>query len=401
MRNKGVNKYDTYIIILLSSMFLGGLGGPISVTRLLTIVFLPLLVNTFDKCHFLKRSIFYISFIILYLIVSFVWSIDIVQGAKEVVYYFVHFLLYLEILVFANLSNYPCKSIVRGWMLAFALTIPIALWELITDNHISGGLEGMDTGFTAYIDGLPVEHRFAKIAFGNYNSYCTYICYCIPFVLYYTRSLGKKVTGFSLIFFAFVITIVNASRGAFLTLVIILSIYFHMAVKGFAKIWLILIITAICSVAIYSLKDSLLAIFLMRISDGGLTNGDTRFGIWNCAWNVFLNSNGLGVGIGSLEKAMLLENANEIPNPHNLFLELLAQYGMLISLFFLAYCIMMLVQTRKVAFDRKVILYCALLSFPFSSIIDSGYLLHPKLFSFFASLQIFAYGDYYNNRMNV
>ena len=162
----------------------------------------------------------------------------------------------------------------------------------------------------------------------------------------------------------------------------------------------ILSIISICtlmSVALYFFGDSLLAAIVARSSDGGLLEGSSRFVIWNNALKVFFDYIGFGTGLGGIESAMKMVS-NDIVVPHNLFLEVFVEFGMIIGMCFCFFIVDILKKTKKVEAGRKMVLLLSLITLPVASIINSLYLLYPFVFAYFASIIIFTRLDYIKSR---
>ena len=136
--------------------------------------------------------------------------------------------------------------------------------------------------------------------------------------------------------------------------------------------------------------ESLFTMIEVRTANAALLEGGSRFEIWNHAFNAFAKTLGLGSGIGGIKAAMAAE-WNGINIPHNIFLEVLLEFGLIIFICFISFLYKIIHYARKYADDaEKITIYLALFSFPVYGIIDSGYLKSPFVFAAISSWLVFA-----------
>ena len=77
--------------------------------------------------------------------------------------------------------------------------------------------------------------------------------------------------------------------------------------------------------------------------------------------------------------------------PHNLFLEILGELGVIIFLIFVLFLIGIFKKAYHVKNDAtRTLLFLSLIPLPIYSIINSGYIFNTYVFSAFASLVIFS-----------
>ena len=126
----------------------------------------------------------------------------------------------------------------------------------------------------------------------------------------------------------------------------------------------------------------------VRTSEGFMDNS-SRTNIWTVALRTFENTMGFGTGIGGIISSMSMFTSG-ITVPHNLFIEVLLEFGIIVFAFFMSFILKLYYSTYRLK-ERKIktMLYIALIPFPIISIIDSRYLLNYWVFAFFASLVVF------------
>ena len=212
---RGIHKYDNIIILLITSIAFGIFGGPFQLTRILSICFLPLLLLKIKKSlRFINIYLSFFSFFIFYCFFSLLWVPDKIEGLIEIIYNIIHFLIFLEILVFARFSDTPLTSISKGWTYAVILTLIVAIWEISTGNHFSLSSHVADKTENLG-NGMFISRTFASVTFTNYNTYVTFLCFSAPFIFY--RLLLQNQIKYILLpivvlSLSFICVMVNASR---------------------------------------------------------------------------------------------------------------------------------------------------------------------------------------------
>ena len=387
------NKYDIYILLLIVSTIFGGIGGALTAPRLLGILLIPKLFGSINRENFIYLSSLRSWCVAFYVfaLISMLWTPDKVEGFKELVYYLVHFLIFFEVIVFSRKALSPLQFITIGFALCVLLTSVVGFWELTTDNHLA--YSKMDETKASNIGGEIVLRNFAAVTFYNLNGYVTYLCFCLPFLLYgfsLEEKLLKRLSFIALVI-AIVLILYNASRGGMFAIVICLAVFFLMSPKNKSLIYSFIVLIGGLLYILYKYGESILFILTLRLSDGGATTDDSRFEIWGNALKVLVEYFGFGCGIGGMNTAMEQFAKGGITITHNVFLELLCQYGVVFCLAFVFFLFKQLKTGLKLLDKkRRVLLTVALVSFPMTGIINSGYLLDPHLCIVLASIYVFA-----------
>ena len=396
-RELGINKYDRYIFYLIVSLCLGGFGGSLMVVRVLSILLIPALFNKMRHCKDYVRKYFNV-FLVFYAFcfLSLIWTPDKDQALKELLYYPVHFLIFFEILIFSRFSNSPLKTISMSWLVCVGLTLLVAVWEITTSNHLS--LSKFEAGdIVLNLGGVITERPFAAVTFGNFNGYVTFLCFALPFLFYCLQQYNKKVklavVSIGAILTTIVVILVDASRGGLITVLIMAAIFFFMSKRSPYKFLAVIIAIAFVIYYIIPHMDTLFLGISVRAEGNSLYTDDGRMAIWSDGLKVLINYAFIGSGVGSISAAMK-SVTNGISITHNIFLEVLVQYGVVFFAFFIAYIIELFFRAVRCRDKNiKMIMYMALIAFPVYGIIDSGYLLNPVLYAALSSLTVFAYVD--------
>lgn len=387
------NKYDIYILLLIVSTIFGGIGGALTAPRLLGLLLVSKLfgiVNRENLKYLSSLRSWCVAFYV-FALVSMLWTPDKVEGLKELVYYLVHFLIFFEVIVFSRKALSPLQFITIGFALCVLLTSLVGFWELTTDNHLV--YSALDEASESTMNGEVIIRNFAAVTFYNLNGYVTYLCFCLPFLLYgfsLEEKLQKRLSFIALVI-AIVLILCNASRGGMFTIVICLAVFFIMSQKNKSLIYSFIVLIGGLLYILYKYGDAILFILSMKLADGGATTDNARSEIWSNALKVLVEYCGFGCGIGGMFAAMKQFAKGGITVTHNVFLEVLCQYGVVFCLAFVFFLFKQFKTGLKLLDKkRRVLLTVALVSFPMTGIINSGYLLDPQLFIVLASIYVFA-----------
>lgn len=396
--NPKQNRYDYCVIFLITLLAFGGIGGAFQPVRIVGLLFSPIVIFKYIPSKKTQREGWVLGFVIFwlfYILVSLLWTPSITEGLKELGYYFVHFVLFFLLVYWGKKAVNPIQALITGWIFALFLTLPIALYEVITFNHLP--ISRFDSDKLVNLGGQILNYRFASVTYANSNTYVVHILMCLPFLLarllQNNKFLQKNIL-WSSFFITIIILFINASRGGVLSLLVytfFFIAYYFRENRSKIKAFFYLVFATLVTIGIFVLYAGELFIhFFYRTGDGGrsLTFDASRMLIYGRVVNLFIDSIGIGTGAGSMEIAMY-SPAEKIASAHNLLLELLLQYGLFVFVLFLIF----LYKIFRVKIDKsesinRFILSSTLIAFISFSIINSSYLLMPQIWIFFGSLFI-------------
>lgn len=394
-----LNKYDIFIILLISSLAFGQVGGFLQIVRFLAICFSPLALINLSKKSYTPYTTFF-TLLFIYATLSLCWSANPSEGVKRLSYLIVHSIAFLEIIVFSKKANHSISSISTGWLIAVILTLGVAFWEISTDNHLP--YSKFDEAKEMHTSQEVILRHFATVTFFNPNGYVTFLCFALPFIFqtfYNSEVKGslQKIISASAIISTSVVILYNASRGGFLSLIVMFFIFLFNNKKGSITQHFLQFILLLSAFIIFKYGESFFYILSVRMNEGVIMEDESRLTIWMNCWKAFTPTIGFGVGIGGIANAMK-QVTNGILVPHNIFIEVLMEYG---AIFFIVFVSFYLKITKKAFLnplpEAKWPLLMALLTLPIYGIINSGYLTQAFVFIAFAS--IITLSDYNNSSM--
>ena len=393
--NRPNNRYDYMIMSVIFTLVAGNLGGALQPIRLIGLFSLPFVLTFIynNKLRFRNILCFFIL-CFFYSLISLFWTSDINEAFKEFFYYLVHISLFFFLVYLSFNSNCPYHSIIKGWLIAFLFSAIIAICEILFDIHLPMNIYESDLLLNS--GGTVMQKQYASVTFGNYNGYVTFLCCVLPFLFAYILTAVKircLLYGWLAFMLMAYILLINASRGGLLSLLICFLaflFFFKRTNIKYKKIIFLILISFICYV-IYVYSDILLLQIVSRfVESEAIVSDSSRTELIEFAFSLFLNSYFCGTGIGSIQ-ASLETLTSGITLPHNLFIEILVQYGLIIFFCFLSLLYFIFLNIRKTKdLVIRYVLCAALCSLPAMAVINSSYLLFPVIWIYFSSLFVFA-----------
>lgn len=404
--HNGCNRYDYLTVFLLAMLCFGGvglLGGGLTPLRILPIPVFAYFVLSgglrIRKGILLDLHLFLAVFG-LWAFASLPFAIDLGQAVRDVAYFVIHAALLLSIVYSAGKAVRPMASVCFGWTLAVALTMPIAMAEIFVDWHLPISIQ--ESGSTVNYGGGQIAQKvFASATFGNWNAYVTFLCLSLPFLVGYAWSAGSfwsRLFAYALVAAVGCVVLINASRGGVVAYLLILMLAGYAAFRARAggqrfKPFVMLFFAALLFWLAYSLLGFQ---FQARLGNTSLVSDDSRMGLIYDSAEILAASNYLGVGAGGMTDAYSRVSADAVV-PHNLFLELLVQYGVILFVLFLYVLIrILLIGKRSSSPGVRFIVIASLTSLPVIGIINSGYWLNPYTWCYLGSvISVACYGTTY------
>lgn len=388
------NHYDNFIILLIGSAVLGTVQvSIISHLMLSGLVCLPFTLMEVRSAIIRGRTkpiVLWAAGFVVYAALSIIWA-NYRSAALEGLWY-----LFWTVSTFIGLchagskANAPVKSFVEGWLLLVLLTLPIAFWEIICDTHIPGFGDFNANSQTMSAEGEDTQLLFAAVTYKNYNSYCTLISMAMPLLYYGLCQYRSKWLYTVGIIATTIIALINSSRGALLAvgidIIIFLFYYKRLEIKRKALVTWALIIGFIVFVVQWGFIIAQQAIFRIFLADNlNDTSNTGRFDVWTLSWHAFCDSYALGTGVGTMMPT-LKATGYWLNFCHNIIVEMLLQYGVVITLPF----VWILAQTcvgllRHKGFDRMLGLMFTISFIPLA-IIDDSYLGHTYVWMWLAAI---------------
>ncbi len=385
------NFYDWAIVFTIALNAAGAFMAPLTLIRLLSILLIPYVLNKMFIPKYRLPKFVYLFFIIWFVhsVASLLWTPDKINGVKYLCYNLSSYICFYSLYIFSKKANSPICSIILGWCVLFVITVPFALNEFINDVHLSVSVHDDSITIIDASSGHRVFRKYASVTFGNLNNYSLTIIYCLPFALL-GLLINNKHRALKIVIVAVMASILlfNASRGGLLCLVLSVILFLiYLFRNNQVKRWSLFALLFIVIAVIYHYSDIILSQIAGRMLESSLTDDTARIRIIENALTVLSNSLGMGSGIGGLELSLKYISSSDISATHNLFLELLCQYGIISFTIFIALLWKIFRTLTKSNENAKNFLgyVIAIIILPLS-VINSGYLTAQIFWLFISSL---------------
>ena len=325
---------------------------------------------------------------ILFGLISLLWTSDVANGVRELTGIALGLVTAFTMMRLIVQAPGALAAIRSGWVWAFVLTLPIAAWEILYDQHMPSARGHDITG-----GGAGIAITYASTTFGNRNTYSAFIVLAFPFLLWSMhKSRGWRKLLISLLIIAAVcIQVMNASRlGAGATLCELLAwLLLTQAGKARARV---LIVAAVMAAILFQVLPYLPYTQLRYhlFFEGGDDSVLGRTGLLGCGLQFIADTAGRGIGAGGFASAIRsgqgAYDTRGAVDPHNVWVEVFSQYGLLVGTVFLTwllYCGLALLRMRPCNGKRKVApeltegaLYSLVLlaGLPLNGMMNSGYM---------------------------
>lgn len=388
-----INKYDRYLIVLILSLVAGDFASPLLLSRIVTVIFLPRLLRLLCQCEYTKKLKNFFYFLMIYSILSLAWTYNFTEGCKGIVYNCIHFALFFEVIVFSRFARCPLKSISTGWLLSVLFLSVIAIWEIITGNHLPLAYEATQT---INMGGLITQRVVANATFTNYNAFVKFLCFALPWLFYRMSISYKERTTYVISIVTLILTIliilIDGSRGGLFSLVLVIGIYMFFMPKGKATFFTSVLFFGGLIFMLVKFGEQIFLVLSMKSESQGLSTDSSRIEIWTACIKALINSLGLGAGIGGVNGGIESVSKDVINVPHNIIIEALLEYGLILGCIFITFIIKLLRKgNRIIDRHRRMVVLMSLLSMPLYGIVNSLYLKSPDTFALFATIYVFVY----------
>ncbi|MCL2682902.1 MAG: O-antigen ligase family protein [Bacteroidales bacterium] len=347
IRFNTLDKYSWALLLIIISVCFGtAFGGSFQPMRIMLFLFFILYFHQIVRNKFsLKEDqpivfglLLFISWIV-YGSLSLLWSPDPIRGFNAGIIAMTMGFISLPVFAFLfRKANNPLKTIRKGWLICFLLTAALGIYELITYNHISSFEDVRILGRI----GVIVPH--ASATFGNINDYGTIIAFIVPYLLWGIldgRNGLRKLIYLVAFLLGLLFVVVNGHRLGVLVIGLQALCFLFLLLRQLRKRYIVLGLVLICLTVIVLPMDELLFTMKYRMSDGivgtaSKAMNEGRGALIVEGLQILKQSYGFGVGAGGFQEAVkhLPTFDGTYIDPHNLFVEIFAQYGIFIFLFF-------------------------------------------------------------------
>ena len=397
--NKHFNKYELVIIITIFSVIFAGTPFrafiPVRVIGLFASFFYLLSSDFKRTIHTsdIKPLKLFFKLFLAYSFIAVLWTSDIKLYLIDTLSSYCYVFDCLLIFYCSRRTKNPIRVFVIGWLLLTVANLACGCWELTTGNHFDEGnyLHAKEAATDVY-----VFRPYSAVTYGNFNSMSILHCFSLLFILlaYKDASFLNKILLIILYFCIGAVLVINTSRGSLMcyALFFIPFIYDNKNNKLTLLIMFLLIVTISFGIFVFW-GDEIMTLLDYRFGKGLNMDDEPRTKLINIGLQIAQDWLGIGSGPGSMthqyEHSPLSYGVNFC---HNLWLQLLVEYGLvLFALFF----VMIIVMIKRQVLSRNPIVklmgiymfFC----YPVLTVIDEQY---HKPFQWLFLISV--YSIYYN-----
>ncbi len=350
IRNVGLVLLSLYLIVQFIAIF----------PLFNTVILLLLCVYAFFAHIALNRKLLtqkiYSEFLLFlglwfsYALLQFIWAYDKISAldyAIRIGQYLIIFLIFSQFLVQRKRQEY----LVIFFQLLFLTYMLIAVWELVTNNHLP----------VSRLAGIPIPVPTGP--FYNENNFASYLLILIPFLTvrtWLTRNLVLRSLIILSVVFAMVVMLIQGARICIAALTLYLGYYYLFCASAFSKILsVILVICAFTSfVTFYPQHWKLAKTFAMfqintvktEMKSVVVSSLKIRAQLLKEGMDMAWASGLMGLGGGNFEDRMKsgrYHRTSWVVNAHNYWMELFVNFGLVIVFLFLYFCIRWLIRIGR------------------------------------------------------
>ncbi|MDF2686901.1 MAG: hypothetical protein K0S55_2084, partial [Clostridia bacterium] len=291
-----------------------------------------------NKSHidqsFIEYSLVFFGIWLLFALVQLMWVPISDNTIRHIQYLFSGVSVVIIMVLYVN-SIDKIRVVYRAWKIGLSSMLIVGWWEVLTDNHLSksGAL------FYGY-------KNIATGAYFNPNDFAFFLVISIPltFQMLMERKIQQQIFGLLMLMNSIYFIYLSGARLIYIVLLFIslLFIVYLLLIKR-ASLVFALFLTLFIGFIFYNelFTDFYQQIITMNTND---KSTDIRGEVTQNALSI-IKGNILGVGPGNIESyiqqssVLLGFNTYGITNTHNWWIEILANYGIVIFILFLLFFI--------------------------------------------------------------
>lgn len=321
------------------------------------------------------------------------------ESIRELVSLSLGLLLSITVYLLLKNRNSNLQSIVMAWLISVYIACGIGFWEVLSGQHLS----------SSYSDNLPsyaFNANWAMSTFGNPNNFSAFLLLSSIFLLHGLSNVRSRYLRFICaigLIQSFYFVIIASSRLPLAGLVVVSL--FHFLMNSKQKIVRSLLIcsiffssTILAPEGVFSYISSLSS----SIKELGFTNLGTdgsalerRAQTFN-GIEMIVRTYGAGVGPANFFGTATSSDMPYrvvTPNPHNFFIEIASQYGLLVLILFVALFsrivwpgVSLVLRNPSTAPELAKLLSLGAISYPIACLANSSFIAQPVNWLFIGTL---------------
>lgn len=272
---------------------------------------------------------------------SLTWANDTKSAVTDVLAVALGWLAVLVVVQTVQGEPVLFRSLRRGWVLAFALAVSVAGWELRTGQHL-------ESSFSDQVAGGRIGNLVVISTFGNPNNFAAFLLLAVPVILWEgveTRNVLGRIALLSCLPLAGGLTILAGARLAMIGFVcevavlgVTLGIRRELRTRLFLGIGASLLAVAVLLITVPAASRAVAGLWTLGDELQYSGSASIRLSMIESGLLMIERTKGVGVGAGNFTDAIrhgaTVGYTGGIVNPHNLAIEIAAQYGLVVAVVF-------------------------------------------------------------------
>lgn len=324
------------------------------------------------KIKNVKFYLYFFLFWFFWALISFSWVNDKLLAAKFTFIYFIMF-LFLWLIIFYNRNKDIFKTTLKILFFMSLIALIVGTLEVFTDFRLPASPYSDLNEYD--IDAIQILSATPTSFFGNPNNYATFLVFFLPFILFgfqYSLRRKEKIGFFSLAILIAINIIMTDSKINILALLFVVLIYLlfslirKFSLNKIIKIFPLFLIMIFMTFFIVNSNDFLKtryertfhavdAVFSGRYSFHGGDSISIRMTILKEITSPPSIANLLfGFGVGNSRDYLEQQNIpHGIVDPHNWWLEILGDFGLILFFGYLIFFVFLLKSLWKIIKRRE------------------------------------------------
>lgn len=323
---------------------------------------------------------------------SLLWTPDFAAGLHEIVGIALGALTVVTLVNLSTATTSALKAIRLGWVSAFTLTLPFSLWELAFDQHLPHSYGQLTSGGSN-----PMSIRYAASTFGNQNTYIAFVTLAFPFLLWsiaISHRPLRRLLHVCLALVAAALVVVDSSRLGAVALAVQLCAWMcftWISNKRANRSHVFVMAAVFSAIILLAWHASPYTQLRFSLALGGHDQSiAVRLALLKDGLQMIAESGGMGIGAGGF--ASLIASGRDayntssgsilVVNPHNLWIEVFSQYGVVVGALFLGWVLLLfavavvrLMRAQGASWRQaSVCVVVLLVGLPMNSMLNSAYL---------------------------
>jgi teichuronic acid biosynthesis protein TuaE len=292
---------------------------------------------------------------LVYAVASLIWASDKTLAIRDICFLATGVLQTVVIVYYLVDPNHLLR-LYEIWLCVLGACVGIGIWEITTGNHLAvSALVNYQSEYPGVLEYDRIKY-WPTAVFHNPNDFATILALSVPFVVVwikYNRRLLYRIFGVGLLLASLFVLIFTESRANYYAVLLGLAFQFVVLQKTCGKIVSGVTVTLILLGLLLAAPLNIIETFSFvknQLTSLTFENLTVRRNLSMYALQSLITTYGVGLGAGNVEVFIegLTHDTEGITNLHNWWLEILADYGIIIFIGYALFYMSILLNLHRV-----------------------------------------------------